>query len=110
MEWILSDERLPEDCFPVIAFGLNSCGKCRTIRAAYARKNELEASCDYDDFGEYDEATDTYYAPEGWYEWNENEETHWQVDFKITHWMPLPEAPVASNNGFNSTPPNGAAS
>ena len=27
-----------------------------------------------------------------------------------THWMPLPEAPVASNNGFNLTPAADGAS
>lgn len=37
----------------------------------------------------------------------------WQDDGssqEITHWMPLPEAPVASNNGFNLTPPVDGAS
>jgi hypothetical protein len=54
-----------------------------------------------EDYGEfltdpdYDEATDTTYWPEGWYECNENEETHWQVHEEVTHWMPLPEVPHA---------------
>ena len=42
----------------------------------------------------YDEATDETYWPEGWYEWNEHEDTHWRVDREPTHWMPLPEPPV----------------
>jgi len=35
----------------------------------------------------------------------------WSVpSVKVTHWMPLPEPPTASNNGFNLTPPVDGAS
>jgi Protein of unknown function (DUF551) len=44
----------------------------------------------------YDEATDETYWPEGWYEWNEHEETHWALDMEPTHWMPLPAPPVSA--------------
>ena len=30
------------------------------------------------------------FAPEGWYEWNQNEETHWAVTETPRAWMPLP--------------------
>ena len=38
------------------------------------------------------------------YRWNISD----MVD--VSHWMPLPGAPVASNNGFNLTPPVAGAS
>jgi hypothetical protein len=95
MQWVTVTEKLPEKPMPVLCFALNENGKQRIFRAAYARKNELEANEAYcDDWGEYDEKTDTYYAPEGWYEWNDCEETHWRVPYEVTHWMPLPEPPT----------------
>lgn len=47
----------------------------------------------FDEGAEYDEETDKYYWPPGWYEWNEHEEMHWAVDGVVTHWMKLPDAP-----------------
>jgi hypothetical protein len=44
----------------------------------------------------YDEGTDETYWPEGWYEWNEHEETHWRVDPEPTHWMPIPASPQSA--------------
>ena len=41
----------------------------------------------------YDEATDETYWPEGWYECNEHEDTHWRLEKPPTHWMPLPAPP-----------------
>jgi hypothetical protein len=91
-EWIRVDERMPETGVPVIAYYKNQSGNSRRIRAAYAGPKSLEADLE-SDFGEYDEEADTYWCPEGWYEQNEYEETHWQVDETVTHWMPLPEPP-----------------
>lgn len=91
-KWISVDERMPEVGVPVIAYYKNQCGKGRRIRAAYAAPKSLEADLE-SDFGEYDEETDTYWCPEGWYEQNEHEETHWQVDEDVTLWQPLPELP-----------------
>lgn len=95
MGWISTKKKLPKNCHPVIAFGKNSVGSIRRIRAAYIRKFELVANDD-DDRAEYDEKTDEYYSPEGWYEWNEEEETHWAVSFPITHWMPFPSPPKSN--------------
>jgi hypothetical protein len=68
------------------------------IRAMWAAKHALEVGMEDDSgFGEYDEATDTYYCPEGWYEWNEHEETHWAVDETPTAWCELPPNGGASH-------------
>lgn len=85
--WISVDKRLPESGTPVLL----DIGKKFPIRAMWAAKHTVEASPECaDDWAEYDEATDTYYCPEGWYEWNQNEETHWAVNETPRAWMPLP--------------------
>lgn len=42
-----------------------------------------------------DERDGVYYWPEGWYEWNLREETHWWIggEEPVTHWRPLPQGP-----------------
>lgn len=74
MDWIPIADRLPKPGMPVLV----ACGK-KALRAAHAP--HLTLDCDQwgefePDGGEYDEATDATYWPEGWYEWNEHEETH----------------------------------
>ena len=72
-------------------------GKKFTIRALWAEKHTVRVGTDVDDWGEYDEETDEYYCPEGWYEWNEHEEVHWAVSETPRAWselpQPLPAAP-----------------
>ncbi len=92
-DWIPVGERLPEQEVPVLAFGPNSFDKARTMRAVYVRARTHEDDGSFAGDTDYDEAKDTYYWPEGWYEWNEHEETHWRIDFTVTHWMPLPPGP-----------------
>lgn len=90
--WIRTADRLPRCELPVIAYYENVLGRDCVIRAIHVEPLTLEATEEWDDC-EYDEGTDTYYCPEGWYENNEAEETHWQVEGEVTHWMPLPEPP-----------------
>ena len=91
--WISVDERLPEPGNPVLL----DIGKKYPIRALWAAKNTVRVGTDVDDWGEYDEETDEYYCPEGWYEWNEHEEVHWAVSETPRAWselpQPLPAAP-----------------
>ena len=95
-EWITVDDCMPEPGAYVLAVFRYTTGKQRVIRAMHAPRHTLSED-DYGEFvtegADYDEATDTTYWPEGWYECNENEETHWQVHEEVTHWMPLPAAP-----------------
>jgi hypothetical protein len=96
-DWVPVAERLPKPGKFVLAVFRYSTGKQVVIRAMHAPPKTLSEE-DYGEFltdPDYDEATDTTYWPEGWYECNENEETHWQVHEEVTHWMPLPEVPHA---------------
>nr|DAN57097.1 MAG TPA: Protein of unknown function (DUF551) [Caudoviricetes sp.] len=52
-------------------------------------------------WGTYDEETDDYIIPEGWWEkrhYNDDDTRNLQVDDFVTHWMPLPEPPKEMNN------------
>ncbi|MHB9021328.1 MAG: DUF551 domain-containing protein [Halothiobacillus sp.] len=92
--WIPVSDSLPESGKPVLV----ACGK-KVLRAAHAEKFALSE----EDWGwwndgegaDYNDADDTSYWPEGWYEWNDQEEIHWKLDQEPTHWMPLPKAPNA---------------
>ena len=85
--WISVDERLPEPGMPVLL----DIGKKYPIRAMWVPKGRLPVGDgDAGDYGEYDEDSDTYYCPEGWYEWNEHDEIHWRVTETPRAWMQLP--------------------
>jgi hypothetical protein len=88
-------ERLPEPGRKVLAHYLNALGKPRTIIAEWVPAKTREDSPE-GDLGEYDDETDLFYWPEGWYEQIENWEdfTALLVDEgEITHWQPLPRGP-----------------
>ena len=91
--WISVDERLPEPGNPVLL----DIGKKYPIRALWAAKNTVRVGTDVDDCGEYDEETDEYYCPEGWYEWNEHEEVHWAVSETPRAWRELPPPLTAAH-------------
>ena len=66
----------------------------RIYRAAYVRRHTILDVGDFDGDSDYDAESDQYWWPEGWYEWNHAEDTHWTVDGVVTHWAPLPELPL----------------
>ena len=70
----------------------NALGNWRIIIAAYITKFHEDSS---EEWAEYDEATDCYYTPEGWYEQTENHDDYssMAVHDEPTHWRPLPEPP-----------------
>lgn len=94
--WVSVTDRLPPSGMPVIAFYRNSASVNRRIRAEYVAKHTREQSDD-DLASEYDEETDTFYWPAGWYELVNNWDDYasiWVVEGEITHWHAMPAAPV----------------
>lgn len=80
----------------MLAFYLNDAGKERLVRAQWIAAKSCESGRE-SDIGEYDEATDTYYDPEGWYEQIDNWDVYSAVGIcgaAVTHWMPLPPSPI----------------
>ena len=96
--WISVEDRLPPPNTKVLAFYTNRVGKGRRVAAERIAKFTVEASEDcWGDDADYDEATDQYYSPEGWYECVDNwDELAYLFinEGKVTHWMPLPAAPA----------------
>lgn len=84
--WMPLPGSLPEPGKPVLL----DIGKKYPIRAMWAAKHTVQAADDDSDWGEYDEATDTYYCPEGWYEWNQHEDNHWAVTETPVAWCEIP--------------------
>lgn len=84
--WTKLPGQLPEPGMPVLL----DIGKQYPIRAMWAAKHTVQAAYDDTDWGEYVEADDMYYAPEGWYEWNQCEDNHWRVTETPRAWAPLP--------------------
>ena len=76
----------------MLVYYKNSCGNGRIIKAFYAGKYAMESE---EDYAEYCEERDAYFAPEGWYESIDNwdEFSSIKTDVDPTRWMPLPEPP-----------------
>lgn len=104
--WVPVGERLPERSRTVLACYFNSANMLRRIRAHWIPAKTVEAGTD-DECSEYDEATDTCWTPEGWYEQIDNWGEYSALavcEGMVTHWMPLPEPPPLVGTG-----PNGQA-
>lgn len=96
--WVPVAERLPAAGQTVLACYRNSANNVRRIRAHWIAAKTEESSGD-NDFGEYDEATDTYWTPEGWYEQIDNWGDYSAVkvcEGEPTHWMPMPAPPASA--------------
>jgi len=97
--WVSVDDAMPKSGVTVLACYKNSHGNLRRIRAEWTAAKTVEANAEYD-WGEYDEETDTYWTPEGWYECIDNWDEFSSIavgEGEITHWMPLPLAPDDPN-------------
>ena len=96
-EWTRIEDGLPKSGDFVLASTCSARGYRQTIRAMYARDRDLPCNAEHSDgFGIYDETSDEFYCPEGWYEVNSFEEVHWAVDEPVTHWMTLPDPPAST--------------
>lgn len=95
-EWVKVEDRLPESGEHVLL-----C--CKTgykpsyyiCDGFYAVPKTVECSNDYDDAADYDEETDEYYLPEGFYEVIKNWDEYSSIVIGdvVTHWQPLPKPP-----------------
>lgn len=92
-EWISVEDRLPEKDVPVMCYGLNSNGKGITLRAIYVPQYHMPDDGDFSGDADYNEEKDEYFWPQGWYEWNEYEDTHWLISHIVTEWTYLTKPP-----------------
>ncbi len=105
-EWISVEERLPEPEKEVLILAIRRymyMGEVRevpTITTAMYEDGTMsteDSEWNWHDIDfVYDEENDVQYIPEGWWEYrhyNPDDVYNNAVDDKVTHWMPLPEAP-----------------
>lgn len=95
--WIDAAVERPKSGVVVLACYRNSLGNLRRIRAQWIAAKTDEWGGDDGGIGEYDEAADTYWTPEGWYELIDNWNDYMAVAVSqgdVTHWMPLPAGPA----------------
>lgn len=92
--WIKVSDCMPENGKKVLLTYKNECGNWRRICGMYIAEKTMESVSD-SDISEYDEETDTYYDPAGWYEIIENweEYSYVAVTEPVTHWQELPPYP-----------------
>lgn len=97
--WVRCEDEMPKSGTHVLVcceiHGI--CGyKGRYVCDAFhTDAKSIPCQYSYDIDSEYDEETDEYYFPEGWWEVIKNWDDYSCVaisDF-VTHWMPLPEPP-----------------
>ena len=88
-------DTMPDSGVTVLACYRNSLGDSRTVRAEWVGKHR-RAARDLEDLDDsdtdYDELTDEYYWPEGWYEkidnWGDFSSVR-IVEGTVTHWVDL---------------------
>lgn len=106
--WVPVAERMPKSGVTVLACYTNRAGNVRRIRAEWVAAKTIESDDD-SEIGEYDEATDCCYDPEGWYEKIDNWGDYSSVvvnEGEVTHWMPLPAHHDASPPPAQPAPAN----
>lgn len=89
-------ETAPKNGCSILIFYKNDCNKGRIIKAKYVAKFTEEST---EEYSEYSEEKDEYFAPEGWYEMIDNwdDYSHVAIYYDPTHWMPLPDAPIKAS-------------
>lgn len=103
-EWISVDERLPEPEQRVLLLTeekVTRYAKWRGVTCGFYEDGNVwsedsKASWDHCMLVDYDEERDDFRVPEGWIEEGIAERDDYNcavISDRITHWMPLPEAP-----------------
>lgn len=99
MEWFSVEDKLPEDQKSVLVRQLIGSKNCSVMFVGrYVREFQNEYTGEITEWADYNEELDEHFEPQGWYEnqWNWDEYSGvWCEQEKVTHWMPLPEAPKA---------------
>lgn len=106
--WIPVDEKLPESEMEVLVV-CNRNGYRFVCPAIYEDGKILTQNSSWnwyelDDYGTYDEETDDYFVPEGWWEnrqFTPDDIYNNPVDCTVTHWTPLPELPKMDGGNEN---------
>jgi len=92
--WIKCSKEMPAIKKVCFAFGINEYKHKRILRAIFVPKYSVSVDdMDYEGDSDYHEEKDEFFWPEGWYEWNENDEIHMKISFEITDWMPIVDYP-----------------
>ena len=92
--WVSVTERLPENGVHVLLSC--KCGSGAYVCDGFHTEKYSTPTQFYEDIdADYDEDTDEYYFPEGWWEVVKNWDDYSCVAIEdtVTHWMPLPEPP-----------------
>lgn len=96
-EWINTNDEMPKAGQIVFAYMENDVELGEkvfefhdVIRAVYYPEFHMECDGTFDGDCDYNEERDEYYWPEGWYEWNSVEDTHWMATKKAKLWMHIP--------------------
>lgn len=92
VEFTVSSNHMPQPEKPVLAWD----GQ-QWVRAIWVPKHSKEQGYDDGgDFTEYNDADDTYYWPQGWYELQTHggDEMLWYITGGATTWQELPPAPT----------------
>ena len=92
--WIPVTERLPENDVHVLLSC--KCGAGAYVCDGFHTEKYSTPTRFYEDIdADYDEETDEYYFPEGWWEVIKNWDDYSCVAIEdtVTNWMPLPQPP-----------------
>lgn len=92
--WAYVEDGIPDNGVSVLVTFTDRGGRRRATVATLYGEQELE-SVDQDDRcgGVYDEDTDKYWAPPGWYETPWSAEEVYPLDGVVVAWRPLTVAP-----------------
>ena len=91
-KWISVKERLPKVDKPVLISAKNNYYEYVCV-GKWVEKYSVEDYGEEFEFTDYNEENDTYYCPEGWYEYIHNWDDYSDVFIydEVIAWQPLPE-------------------